>query len=160
MATIRTSGGGPAIRVITRPLRVSKGECRIVYMRRMSPGPNHGKWEPISTGGFSVVCPSKLEASELVFLVGGKHFPRPLELIHDDDKDEDRYLAWLLQHHFRIENCRGEVGPFDERGVCHQRSQVMFWAFLRGWKPGARDYAAGAAGELVAPALKWAWEGR
>lgn len=160
MATITRSTGGPLIRVRARPLRVKRGECRYVSMRRMTPGPEHGRWEPISTGGFKVVCPSKLEACELIFLVGGKHFPRPASLIRNDDHDDDRYLDWLLEHYFRIENCRGEVGPFDEEGVCHRHGQVMFWAFLRGWKPGARDYAPGAAGSLIAPALTWAWENR
>lgn len=163
MASIRTSTSGPLVKFVTHPLRVTKGECRRVYMRRMTPGPDHGSWQPISTGGFEVICPSQLEASELIFLIGAKHFPRPHNLAVSTQGEEDdmAYLDWLLRNHFRIENCRGEVGPFDENGVCHKRRQVMFWSFLKGWKPGMEDFKASTtASDLVQPALHFAWEGR
>lgn len=160
MASIRTAPGGPAIVTKVRPLNKKYGDYLRVYVRRMSPGPNHGKWEAITRDGFEVVCPSKLEACNLVWMMGGALFVRPQELIHGDDKDDFRYLDWLLQHYFKIENCRGEVGPFDEHGVCHKRRQVEFWSFIRGWVPGVEDILAISSlkADLIAPALQHAWE--
>lgn len=162
MASIRTAPGGPGIVTRQAPLKKSYGEYLRVYVQRMAPGPEQGKWQPISRDGFEVVCPSKLEASNLVFLVGGRFFPRPAELIHDDDRDDIRYLDWLLAHWFRIENCRGEVGPFDENGVCHRRRQVEFWSWIRGWTAGVEDILRcnTLASETIGPALQWRWDGR
>jgi hypothetical protein len=141
-------------------MNVKREECRQVLMRRMTPGPDHGAWQPLSTGGFTVVCASQLEASELIFMVGGQHFPRPAGLIHDDDHDEERYLEWLLKHHFKVVHLHGEAGPFDEEGICRKRRQVRFPTFIRGWVPGVTDLVQEGTPELIASALDFKWKGR
>ncbi len=155
--------GSIGIKVKTRPLRVRRGGCFQVLMRNAKPGPRHGQWEAIATNGFVVVCPSRYEACELIWMVGGRLFPRPVHLIQDRDGDEERYLDWLLEHHFRIDPLhRSAVGPFDDEGVCGRRLQVMFSTFLKGWYPGARDVlpATSMAASLIQPALRSRWQGR
>lgn len=160
---IRTSPGGPLLRSRTRPLNVTTRDMYRVLTRNLNPGPMHGQWHAISTSGFVVCCPGKKEAKELVWLVGGRTYPRPASLIHDDDADDFRYLGWLLRHHFRIDPLAStDVGPFDEQGVCRKRAQVMLHAFLRGWYPGAQDLLVSAtmAADVIAPALRHRWSGR
>jgi len=161
MASIRTSPGGPLLRSRTRPLNVTRNDCYQVVMRSLAH--RQGQWEAISRCGFVVVSPSYLEACNLVWMVGARHFPRPAELIHNDDHDEERYLGWLLRNYFRIEpleSCR--VGTFDERGVCRRPPQMLLWAFLRGWYPDAEDLleTATLAADVIAPALRHRWGNR
>lgn len=151
----------PAIHSRVRPLQVRRGGCFRVAMRRMTPGPRHGQWEYVTKDGFLVVCPSYLEASNLVFMIGGWAHPRPRHLMKDDDHDEERYLRWLLDHHFRIEPMNGsEVGSFDSDGVCRRTKQVLYWTFIRGWYPDAKDLTGTPASNMVGPALMWKWRGR
>lgn len=160
--TIRTAPGGPLIRIKVRPLDVGRAQMSQVVMRRAH-GADHGRWEPISRDGFVVVCAGEGEPKELIWLIGGRTFPRPEYLIHDDDRDDFRYLDWLLRNHFRIENLsRSEVGPFDDEGVCAKRMQVRFPTFLRGWYPGAEHVleASSVAADIIEPALRHRWSGR
>lgn len=155
--------GGPGVRVKVKPLRVRRSACFRVLMRNMRTDDRqrHGKWEPISTSGFLVVCPSKLEACELVWMVGGAHFPRPVEMT------EEQYLDWLLHHHFVVEPYTAGSAPLE----------VMFSEFVRGWYPNAEDvlypqgtitserraepnYRPRDAHLMMDAALRHRWEGR
>jgi hypothetical protein len=160
--TQRTAPGGPLIRIKVSPLDLGRAPWSQVGVRRLH-GADQGRWEAISRDGFVVICAGDGEPKELVWLLGGRMFPRPAHLIHDDDRDDFRYLDWLLRNYFRIENLsRGEAGPFDDEGVCAKRMQVRFPTFLRGWYPGAEHVleASSMAADVIAPALRSRWSGR
>lgn len=154
-----------------RPLQVRKSDCYRVLTRNLRSYPAHGRWEPISTSGFMVVCPSRLEACELVYQVGQVLYPRPERLIHGDDHDDIRYLDWLLEHFFRVEPHHAG-GPLE----------VMYSEFKRGWFPNAEEILAGRtitaqvrdgrdpettprgsltpqAGEMISDTLRRRWTG-
>jgi len=52
--------------------------------------------EAISTSGYAIVCPSKLEACLLVWFWAVRYFPPRLSQ-RPDAKDDLRYLDWLLK---------------------------------------------------------------
>lgn len=149
------SAAGPFIRSRTAPLRVNPRDCYRILMRQQKPGPNHGRWEPVTTNGFVVVCPSKLEASECVWMIGGRYFPRPDWMLVENGEDSDfRYLAWLLRNHFRIEPYVKGSDPME----------VWFSDFIRGWYPDAADIPGVIRGSGAAPAiesaLRYRWRDR
>lgn len=146
---------GPFIIERASPLRVRRDACWRVLMRDQRPGATHGRWQPISTNGFVVVCPSRLEACECVWIVGGRYFPRPDHLVVDGSEDaETAYLRWLLDHHFRLEPYTKGSDPME----------VWFSDFLRGWYPSAEDIPGVGVGSrgamLVAQSLRSRWEDR
>lgn len=149
---------GPFIRSPARPLRVRRQYCHRILMRRQTPGPNHGRWEPISSNGFMVVCASKLEAYECIWFVAPPLFPRPESLLRSGDgEDADfAYMRWLLDHHFVIENHVKGSDPME----------MWFSDFIRGWYPDAEDVPGVTKGarsgslEMLTAALKARWEGR
>lgn len=159
--SILTRGPGPGIIVKVSPLRVRRGECSQVLMRSMRGDSSHGRWEPVSRDGFVVVCPSRLEACELILLVGGRFFTQPPALVRGDDHDDDRFLDWLLEHHFRIDPLHeSDVGPFRGDGVSTKRAQVMFSTFLRGWRPGSEDMQETIMSGLIEPLVRSRWRSR
>lgn len=172
MATLVRNSVGPYVKTKTEYLHVKRDECVRVLMRSQKPGPQHGCWQSISTHGFEVICASKLQANELIWFVGGKQFPRPAELIKDDDNDDFRYLYWLKQHWFRIDQTHGAVGPFEDvvgphgetirNALCRKRMQIMFHLFIRGWKPAAEDVltGSGVVSTVIEPMLRFRWQGR
>jgi hypothetical protein len=154
---------GPLVKIKVTPLHVKRGGCFRVLMRNLHTSNAHGRWEPISTTGFVVICPSKLEACELVLLIGGRYFGQPADQVYGDDKDDERYLNWLLAEHFRIDPMHeSDVGPFDGEGIARKRMQVMFSTFLKGWYPSAQDLNGGTtlAASIVEPALRARWSNR
>lgn len=162
MANIRTAPG-PLIRTRVRPLNVKPQNCFRVLTRDQRSGETHGRWQVVTTSGFAVICVSYLQATELVYFLGARSFPRPIHLARLDSGDDIPYLDWLLRHHFRIDSMTGEtVGPFDEEGVCARPPQVKFSTFIRGWYPNAEEVLqmASMASEIVEPALRARWEGR
>lgn len=161
MAILRAAPSGPLIRTPARPLNVKRQNCLRVLTRNMHAGPTHGRWQVVSTSGFAVVCVSYVQATELVYFLGARSFPRPAWLASLEVGDDIPYLDWLLAHHFRIDSMTGEsVGPFDEQGVCRRPPQVMFSTWLRGWYPAAEDILATVASSIVEPALRARWQGR
>lgn len=158
--TVRNrSGAGPFIRSKTSPLVVQKHKCFRVLMRQQKPGPQHGRWEPISSNGFVVVAASKLEAYELVWFVGGRFFPRPDSMVVSDRPGEDadfKYLRWLMDYHFVVEPYTKGSDPME----------VWFSDFVRGWYPAAEDIPGATKGAksealaLLEPALRSRWENR
>jgi hypothetical protein len=112
-------------------LNKSRHNMFVVAVRRSVPGPGHGEWELTSIDGYTVVCPSYLEATNWVFIIGHQVFP-------GGPVDDDEYLAWLLQYYFRI--LPHEAGPMDERGIGrHGNLEVMYDLAIRGWQPDAAD---------------------
>lgn len=85
-----------------RYLNVSRQNCYLVLTRNCGNpavvGDRYAKWEPLSCDGWSIVCPSKKEATELMLMVGGAMYPWQGEAVLNDE----RYEAWLLDNHFRI----------------------------------------------------------
>lgn len=119
-------------KVVHAPVR--KGECYVVLMRRMKPGEHHGKWEPITTNGYVVVCHGKLEAAELTWFMGVRFFARPL-VAGEDPMDDMQYLDWLWAHHLKVQRweSRGDgVTPGDA-------GELTYGQFIHGWHPDAAD---------------------
>jgi hypothetical protein len=134
--------------------------CYRVLMRNLVPGPRLNKWEVISTSGYAIVCPSKMEACLLVWFVGGRYYPRPDYLNGPDEKDDLRYLDWLLKHHFRLERHVPTRDAF--LGVCKKTMEVSFALALRGWVPSLEDVPMGPdfpGVELVRDQLESRWQG-
>jgi len=146
---------GPFLRSKVKPLSVKKSECFLVLMRNLTAGEQQGKWQPISTNGFRVVCPSRLEACECVWMVGGALYPRPRHLASATEDADFAYLRWLLDHHFRIV-------PHTAGGAM----EVWFSDFIRGWYPAAEDIPGATAPipdnarAMAEAALRFNWEGR
>lgn len=136
-------------------LNKSRRNCFIVLVRRQTPGDAHGQWQPISRCGYTVVCPSYLEACNLVWWAGPMMDIGPRYVA-----DDDAYLAYLLEHWFRISP--HEAGPMDERGIgVRGNLEMMFSMFMRGWEPGAEDVLQAAPTvEMIQRLLTAKHEGR
>jgi hypothetical protein len=152
----RRSTQGPLVRTPARPLAVKRAGCFLVLMRNLKPGNQQGQWQPLSTSGFRVVCASRLEASECVWMTGGALYPRPAHLAVDRGDADFTYLNWLLEHHFRIVPYTAGDYPME----------VSFADFVKGWYPNAEDIPGAIkpipseTRQLVDAALRFKWEGR
>lgn len=114
-------------------LNVSRKNCFIVLARQQHPGESHGKWEPISTSGFTVVCHSKYMAVELCWFVAPKIGYSPPRA----DMTEEAYLDWLLDEAKVLQIVPYEArGDYDTPGT---GGECPSWAFYRGWYPDAAD---------------------
>lgn len=147
----------PAIHKTVKPGSAvrRKASCFRVLMRNMRPGPRLNHWEAISTNGFTIVCPSKVEACELVWFVGARYFPRPDANMTDED-----YLDWLLRHYFRLEPHVPTPQAF--LGVDKKTMEVSFALALRGWVPSLDDIPLGPDSpgvEIVRDQLEQRWHG-
>lgn len=121
----------------TRYLNVRRDEMRVILVRNMTDprSERFGKWEPISRMGFVVICPSQLEALNLLLYVGGRMFPCPEGL----NLDDDQYERWLQKgDRMRI-----------ERYIATGKGEMLLSEFLRGWIPSEDEITQGKASHLV-----------
>lgn len=116
--------------------RIRRDDCRVVLLRNQLQGSERfGKWEPISRGGWVVICPTRVEALSLLLYVGSRAFGVPSNVAVDDP----RYAEWL-QHHNRMR---------IERYRATGKGEVLFAEFIDGWVPTPEERTQGKASHLL-----------
>lgn len=126
---------------------ITKSTWYRLLVRNMRPGPNHGRWEPVTRHGFLVVACSKIEAYEVCFMLGQRYFGDP-----GFDTDEG-YIEWLLRNYIKLEQWTPLESDVEE-GISARKMEMSVYKFLRGWVPGTTAVNHSATTELASKIIR------
>lgn len=124
----------------------TRGTCYRVWMRHTLTG----RWEPVSVDGFVIVCPSLLEAKNMILMLGIRYFPTTAWGLSIDTTDE-QYVEWLMNHFLKLDPYVPRGKDTIIPGVDRKAKEVSFALWQRGWAPSKRDVLGQDVGATPKP---------